>query len=79
MGRVYGLRAWETPIEVDIVEVRTSKFAQFLQGEDIVTILPLSKSLVDEVREKCIDIDVEERRSVLLQGISCYLRQIRLD
>ena len=58
MGRVYWIKAWETPIgsrhsrgtHIEILLVHSKK------EEDIVTILPLSKSLVDEVREKCIDI-----------------------
>ncbi|MGB1818592.1 MAG: DNA gyrase subunit A, partial [Candidatus Poseidoniaceae archaeon] len=62
MGRVYGLRAWETPIGSRHSRGTHIKnlLGSLQEGEDIVTILPLSKSLVDEVREKCIDIDVEE-------------------
>ena len=62
MGRVYGLRAWETPIGSRHSRGTHIKnlLGSLQEGEDIVTILPLSKSLVDEVREKCIDIDLEE-------------------
>ena len=45
------------------------------EGEDIVTILPLSKSLVDEVRENALTLILKKVRNVLLQVISCYLRR----
>ena len=81
MGRVYGLRAWETPIGSRHSRGTHIKnlLGSLQEGEDIVTILPLSKSLVDEVREKCIDIDVEEGEASSFRVFPAICDQIRLD
>ena len=61
-GRVYGLKAWETP--QGSRHSRGTHIRNLLESlqedEDIVTILPISKALVDEVTEKCLKVKLEE-------------------
>ena len=54
-GRVYGLKAWETPLGSR--QSRGSHIRNLLDSirddENIVTILPISRELIEEVNEKC--------------------------
>ncbi|MDA8530502.1 DNA topoisomerase 4 subunit A [Candidatus Poseidonia alphae] len=54
-GRVYGLKAWETPLGSR--QSRGSHIRNLLESirddENIVTILPISRELIEEVNEKC--------------------------
>ncbi|MDP6869227.1 MAG: DNA gyrase subunit A [Candidatus Poseidoniaceae archaeon] len=62
LGRVYGLKAWETPLgsrHSRGTHIR-NLLGSLQEGEDIVTILPISKNLVDEVTEKCIKVKLED-------------------
>ena len=62
LGRVYGLKAWETP--QGSRHSRGTHIRNLLENlqdeEDIVSILPISKDIVDEVTEKCLKIKLEE-------------------
>ncbi|RPG78958.1 MAG: DNA gyrase subunit A, partial [Euryarchaeota archaeon TMED117] len=62
LGRVYGLKAWETP--QGSRHSRGTHIRNLLEnlqeGESIVSILPISKTLVDEVTEKCLKVKLEE-------------------
>ena len=61
-GRVYGLKAWETPSASR--QAKGSHIRNLLEGirddESVVSILPISKDLIDEVTEKSLNIKVEE-------------------
>ena len=61
-GRVYGLKAWETPIASR--QAKGSHIRNLLEGirddESVVSILPISKELIEEVTEKSLNIKVEE-------------------
>ena len=62
LGRVYGLKAWETP--QGSRHSRGTHIRNLLEnlqeGESIVSILPISKTLVDEVTEKCLKVKLED-------------------
>ncbi len=62
LGRVYGLKAWETP--QGSRHSRGTHIRNLLEnlqeGEDIVSILPISKELVEEVTEKCLKVKLEK-------------------
>ena len=61
-GRVYGLKAWETPAASR--QAKGSHIRNLLDGirddENVVSILPISKDLIDEVTEKSLNVKVEE-------------------
>ena len=61
-GRVYGLKAWETPAASR--QAKGSHIRNLLDGirddENVVSILPISKELIDEVTEKSLNVKVEE-------------------
>tara|TARA_B100001996_G_scaffold148222_2_gene112904 strand:+ start:1966 stop:4704 length:2739 start_codon:yes stop_codon:yes gene_type:complete len=61
-GRVYGLKAWETPSASR--QAKGSHIRNLLEGirddENVVSILPISKELIDEVIEKSLNVEVEE-------------------
>ena len=62
LGRVYGLKAWEIP--QGSRQSRGTHIRNLLENlqdeENIVSILPISKELVDEVTEKCLKIKLGE-------------------
>ncbi len=60
-GRVYGLKAWETPMGSRLsrgTHIR-NLLEELQDDEDIITILPLSRELVDDVTERCLNIKLE--------------------
>ena len=61
-GRVYGLKAWETPAASR--QAKGSHIRNLLEGirddENVVSILPISKELIEEVTEKSLNVKVEE-------------------
>ena len=62
LGRVYGLKAWETP--QGSRHSRGTHIRNLLENlqddENIVSILPISKELVDDVTERCLKVKLEE-------------------
>ena len=61
-GRVYGLKAWETPAASR--QAKGSHIRNLLDGirddENVVSILPISKELIEEVTEKSLNVKLEE-------------------
>lgn len=60
-GRVYGLKAWETPMGSRLsrgTHIR-NLLEELQEGEDIITILPLPRELVDDVTERCLNVKLE--------------------
>ena len=60
-GRVYGLKAWETPLGSRLsrgTHIR-NLLEELQEDEDIITILPLPRELVDDVTERCLNIKLE--------------------
>jgi DNA gyrase subunit A len=63
-GRVYGLKAWETPLGSRLsrgTHIR-NLLEELQEDEDIITILPLPRELVDDVTERCLNGNSGEKR-----------------
>ncbi len=63
-GRVYGLKAWETPLGSRLsrgTHIR-NLLEELQEDEDIITILPLPRELVDDVSERCLNLKAGEKR-----------------
>ena len=79
-GRVYGLKAWETPAASR--QAKGSHIRNLLDGirddENVVSILPISKELIEEVTEKSLNVKLEEGEKKPPLAIS-YYSQLNVD
>jgi DNA gyrase subunit A len=62
-GRVYGLKAWETPLgsrHSRGTHIR-NLLGSLQEDEDIITILPISKERIEDVIERCVERPTGEK------------------